>query len=50
VTGKVARLPDGSERFAPEFDACRRLAEQQAVPLREVYRAATAAFDAAGGD
>jgi uncharacterized protein (TIGR00299 family) protein len=38
--GKRARLPDGSTRFSPEFDDCRRLAEQHDVPLGEVYRAA----------
>lgn len=37
---KVAELPDGTTKRAPEYEDCRRLAEQHGVPLREVYRAA----------
>ena len=37
---KVAELPDGTTKRAPEYEDCRRLAEQHSVPLREVYRAA----------
>lgn len=40
VRFKVARLPDGSEKGTPEFEDCRRLAEEHQVPLREVYQAA----------
>jgi len=40
VQGKLARLPDGTQRFAPEYDDCRRIAREHGVPLREVYRAA----------
>jgi uncharacterized protein (TIGR00299 family) protein len=40
VEGKVAVLPDGKERFSPEFEACRQIAEQHGVALREVYEAA----------
>jgi len=38
---KVAELPDGTTKRAPEYEDCRRLAEQHGVPLREVYRAAS---------
>ena len=34
---KVAELPDGTTKRAPEYEDCRRLAEQHGVPLREVY-------------
>jgi len=37
---KMARLPDGRIKAAPEYDDCRRLAEAQGVPLRDVYLAA----------
>lgn len=37
---KVATLPDGTTKRAPEYEDCRRLAAQHDVPLREVYRAA----------
>jgi pyridinium-3,5-bisthiocarboxylic acid mononucleotide nickel chelatase len=41
VAGKVAFLPDGSRRFAPEYEACRELAGRSGVSLAEVMRAAT---------
>lgn len=44
VAGKVATLPDGELSFSPEFDACRAVAEQHDVPLRDVYEAARTAF------
>jgi hypothetical protein len=39
---KIATLNDGSVKSAPEYEDCRRLAQQQGVPLREVYQAAQA--------
>ena len=45
VDGKVGWLRDGRPRFAPEFEACRRLAEAHKIPLRDVYEAAQKAFD-----
>jgi hypothetical protein len=33
---KVLR-PDGSHRFLPEFEACRRIAEENGVPIKEIY-------------
>ena len=44
VAGKVARLPDGSRRFSPEYDSCREIADKQKVPLSEVAEAARRAF------
>lgn len=37
---KVKRtlLPNGSERLIPEYEECRRIAEQTGVPLPDVYR------------
>jgi hypothetical protein len=40
---KVAQLPEGGTKVAPEYDDCRRLARERDVPLREVYRAALVA-------
>lgn len=41
VAGKIATLPDGTERFTPEYEACRRIAEVNRVGLTEVLREAT---------
>jgi hypothetical protein len=46
VEGKIGWLRDGQPRFSPEFESCRRVAEEKRVPLREVYEAAQKAFDA----
>jgi uncharacterized protein (DUF111 family) len=35
---KVKRLPAEPPRVAPEYDACKRLAEGSGLPLAEVYR------------
>jgi pyridinium-3,5-bisthiocarboxylic acid mononucleotide nickel chelatase len=40
---KVAHLPGGAHKYAPEFEDCRRLARAANVPLREVYVAAETA-------
>ncbi len=45
VAGKVGRMQDGSIRFAPEYEACRHVAQQKNVPLREVFQVAQHAFD-----
>ncbi|HEX7035268.1 MAG TPA: nickel pincer cofactor biosynthesis protein LarC [Pseudomonadales bacterium] len=47
VRVKVAELPDGGERGAPEHDDCRRIAEQHDVPVQAVYEAALAAWRSA---
>ncbi len=46
VEGKIGWRDDDQPRFAPEFESCRRIAEQHRVPLLEVYKAAQNAFDA----
>jgi len=35
---KVKRLPGEPPRIAPEYEACRRIAEERALPIAEVYR------------
>ena len=43
VAVKVATLPDGSERAAPEYEDCARLAREHNVPLQRVMQAAQSA-------
>jgi hypothetical protein len=45
VEGKIGRPAEGPPRFAPEFEACRRVAAANNVPLHSVYEAAQRAFD-----
>ena len=40
VRVKIAHLPDGTIKSAPEYEDCRKLAEQNNAPLQEIYRAA----------
>ncbi len=44
VSVKVARLPHGEERAAPEHADCRRISEAHDVPLARVYDAAMDAW------
>ena len=44
VTMKVGRLDGRVVQAAPEFESCRKLAEQARVPVKEVYDAALRAF------
>lgn len=44
VLGKVSWQRNGMTSFSPEFEDCRRIACQTSRPLREIYRAALAAF------
>ncbi|QDU91660.1 hypothetical protein Pla175_50900 [Pirellulimonas nuda] len=44
VRGTVALLPDGTRRFAPEYEDCKALAAGAGQPLEAVYLAARAAF------
>jgi pyridinium-3,5-bisthiocarboxylic acid mononucleotide nickel chelatase len=46
VEGKIRWLKDGTARFAPEFESCRRIAAERKTPLGDVYEAAQRAFDA----
>ncbi|MSQ47095.1 MAG: nickel pincer cofactor biosynthesis protein LarC [Deltaproteobacteria bacterium] len=45
VRVKVAYTPDGRVRRAPEYEDCKRLARERAVPLTLVYEAALLKFD-----
>jgi uncharacterized protein (DUF111 family) len=40
VAVKVATLPDGSERFAPEYADCQRIAREQGLSVGTVYEEA----------
>ena len=40
---KLARMPDGHWNVAPEYEDCRKAAEQTRTPLKLVYQAALAA-------
>jgi uncharacterized protein (DUF111 family) len=42
--GKVARLPDGSRRFTPEYEAVREIADKHAVSISQVITAAQEAY------
>jgi pyridinium-3,5-bisthiocarboxylic acid mononucleotide nickel chelatase len=44
VAGVLAWIDDKTCRFSPEFEDCRRLAEENNLPLAEVYDAARQAF------
>jgi hypothetical protein len=35
---KVKRLPGEAPRVAPEYEVCRRIAQERGLPLAEVYR------------
>lgn len=44
TAGIAATLPDGSERFSPEYDSCREIADKEKVSLEAVYAAARQAW------
>jgi uncharacterized protein (TIGR00299 family) protein len=44
VAGKVAYLPNGSQRFMPEYEAAHIIADKYDVPISKVIAAAQAAF------
>jgi uncharacterized protein (TIGR00299 family) protein len=48
IEGKLAVLPDGGVSFSPEFEACRRIATEKNVPLKDVYEAAMRAYATSG--
>lgn len=45
IEGKLAVLPDGDTSFSPEFEACRRVAAEKNLALKDVYEAAMRAFN-----
>jgi len=49
IDGKTAILPDGTKRFAPEFESAKHVAGTNNVTLDEVYTAAKAAFQQTSG-
>jgi uncharacterized protein (DUF111 family) len=44
IPGKIAHLPNGTQRFAPEYEACHEIAEKHRIALTDVMAAAHAAF------
>ena len=48
IEGKLGRLTGERTIFTPEFESCAAIARQHGIPLRDVYRAAEAAFDVSG--
>jgi pyridinium-3,5-bisthiocarboxylic acid mononucleotide nickel chelatase len=46
VEGKLGWIEGQPPSFAPEFEACQRVATEKGVPLKAVYEAAQKAFDA----
>jgi uncharacterized protein (TIGR00299 family) protein len=44
VTGMVVGDAPAGSRFSPEYESCRRIAAERAVPLYRVYDEATAAY------
>ena len=44
VTVKIGKLDGETVQVAPEFESCRKLAEQEGVPLKQIYEAASKAI------
>jgi uncharacterized protein (TIGR00299 family) protein len=44
IAGVVAFLDDATPRFSPEYEACRRVADERGIPLPQVYEAAERAW------
>jgi pyridinium-3,5-bisthiocarboxylic acid mononucleotide nickel chelatase len=47
IDGVLALMPEHPPSFSPEFETCRRVAEEKSLPLRVVIEAAQKAFDSA---
>ena len=45
VAGKLAYLGDGTQSFSPEFEACKQIATQHNLPVKDVYEEACRAFE-----
>jgi len=50
IEGKTAFLPNGTKRFAPEFESAKHIAETNHATLDEVYTAAKTAFPQGDGE
>ncbi len=46
IDGKVVTIPGETARFSPEYESCRRAADERKVALRNVIAAAQRAFEA----
>jgi pyridinium-3,5-bisthiocarboxylic acid mononucleotide nickel chelatase len=44
VTVKLGKMDGKTIQAAPEFESCRKLAEQAKIPLKEIYEAALKAL------
>ncbi|HEY2881216.1 MAG TPA: nickel pincer cofactor biosynthesis protein LarC [Pirellulales bacterium] len=44
IDGMLATLPDGTNRFSPEYEACRRIAAERNLPLQTIYDVAAKGF------
>jgi uncharacterized protein (DUF111 family) len=42
----VKRLPGEPPRVSPEYDVCRRIAQERSLPLQDVYRIVAAEAEA----
>jgi uncharacterized protein (DUF111 family) len=49
VEGVVAWIDPKTTRFSPEFESCRRVAQEHGVPLKSVFEAAQGAYRPRGG-
>jgi uncharacterized protein (DUF111 family) len=45
IAGKIVHLPNGTRRFAPEYEACHRVALDQKLSLAAVIATAKQAFE-----
>jgi len=42
--GKLATLPNGDQRFSPEYESAREISEREDIPLQRVLAAAVTAY------
>ena len=50
VTVKLGKLNGKTVQVAPEFESCRKIAEQAKVPLKQVYEAALSSYQGQAGN